>query len=489
MKTLAEPQSCAQQIVPVQTSSPAKKAAKKNVVRVPRYSARHGLFPRASSHFGDGGAFPEVHVAQYPSAFETGNSDPKKRQGISFSDVSADVLSSCCDPAPSSGVSRQTGALQDSLQVADRPSRQETEAVLEKTKAVLVMRVDKNAADQQPKVPGSLPAPEYVKYAPCTLSEDLRSSGTCRLIKIHDVARDPLEPPRFRHKKVPRGPGSPAVPVMHSPPRSASSEEQADWKIPPSISNWKNPKGYTIPLDKRLAADGRGLQEVQINDNFAKLSEALYLAEHKARQAVDARAKIREKLLRRDKEVKEEELRKLARHARIERVNTSSLFERSSTRLDEQRLIDEKDSGAGKVDRAAEKQLRDSLREERKRERGRETRLEVSENNFRKRSKILREGDRDISEQIALGQSKIAFGHAQQTYDQRLFDKDQGLGSGLAGDDAYNLYDQPLFQKGNDDHLVGIAEDEKLQMEFKRNDDSIKDPFGLHTILDEVKKA
>ena len=55
------------------------------------------------------------------------------------------------------------------------------------------------------------------------------------------------------------------------------------------------------------------------------------------------------------------------------------------------------DSGAGKVDRAAvqkycdsglirkisnshfqEKQLRDSLREERKRERGRETRLEVS---------------------------------------------------------------------------------------------------------------
>ena len=35
----------------------------------------------------------------------------------------------------------------------------------------------------------------------------------------------------------------------------------------------------------------------------------------------------------------------------------------------------------------------------------------------------MREGDRDISEQIALGQSKIAFGHAQQAYDQRLFDK------------------------------------------------------------------
>ena len=33
--------------------------------------------------------------------------------------------------------------------------------------------------------------------------------------------------------------------------------------IPPCISNWKNNKGYTIPLDKRLAADGRGLQDVR----------------------------------------------------------------------------------------------------------------------------------------------------------------------------------------------------------------------------------
>ena len=28
-------------------------------------------------------------------------------------------------------------------------------------------------------------------------------------------------------------------------------------------------QGYTIPLDKRLAADGRGLQQTVINDKFA----------------------------------------------------------------------------------------------------------------------------------------------------------------------------------------------------------------------------
>ena len=53
-------------------------------------------------------------------------------------------------------------------------------------------------------------------------------------------------------------------------------------------------QGYTIPLDKRLAADGRGLQEVQINDQFAKLTEALYVAESKAREAVDMRQKVRQ---------------------------------------------------------------------------------------------------------------------------------------------------------------------------------------------------
>ena len=73
-----------------------------------------------------------------------------------------------------------------------------------------------------------------------------------------------MEPPKFRHKKVPRGAGSPPVPVMHSPPRAVSVKDQQDWKVPPCISNWKNPKGYTIPLDKRLAADGRGLQEVGV---------------------------------------------------------------------------------------------------------------------------------------------------------------------------------------------------------------------------------
>jgi hypothetical protein len=40
----------------------------------------------------------------------------------------------------------------------------------------------------------------------------------------------------------------------------------------------ENTRGYTIPLDKRLAADGRGLREDTINPNFSNLSESLYVA-------------------------------------------------------------------------------------------------------------------------------------------------------------------------------------------------------------------
>jgi SNW domain-containing protein 1 len=75
---------------------------------------------------------------------------------------------------------------------------------------------------------------------------------------------------------------------LHSLSQKVTVKEQKEWKVPPCISNWKNAKGYTIPLDKRLATDGRGLQQVHINEKFAKMAEALYIADRKAREAVEA---------------------------------------------------------------------------------------------------------------------------------------------------------------------------------------------------------
>lgn len=89
--------------------------------------------------------------------------------------------------------------------------------------------------------------------------------------------------------------------------------------IPPCVSNWKNNKGYTIPLDKRLAADGRGLQDIQINDRFAQFSEALYVADRHAREEVRQRSLMQQKIAQKEKESKEENLRMLAQRAREER--------------------------------------------------------------------------------------------------------------------------------------------------------------------------
>jgi hypothetical protein len=130
---------------------------------------------------------------------------------------------------------------------------------------------------------------------------------------------DPMEPPKHKHKKVPRGSGSPPVPVLHSPPRKLTVEDQQAWKIPPCVSNWKNARGYTIPLDKRLAADGRGLQETTINNKFATLSESLYIAERKAQEELTIRNQIRKKMSMKEKEDKEAELRDMANRARLER--------------------------------------------------------------------------------------------------------------------------------------------------------------------------
>ena len=69
------------------------------------------------------------------------------------------------------------------------------------------------------------------------------SGAKQRVIRIMEVQKDPMEPPKFRtNKKLPQGPPSPPPPIIHSPNRKVTVKEQQDWKIPPSISNWKNAK-------------------------------------------------------------------------------------------------------------------------------------------------------------------------------------------------------------------------------------------------------
>jgi SNW domain-containing protein 1 len=419
----------------------------------PPYGQRSGWRPRSAEDFGDGGAFPEIPVAQYPydmgrkGAGSTSNAlaiqvdaegkvkyDAIARQGHSESRI---IHSSFKDLIP---LRQRADAGDINL---DRPTQEEAQATAERTKQALEKLVSGAVAAQRPKnVKGvSREEPTYVRYTPANQMGDT-SKKNDRIFKIVKRQEDPMEPPKFKHKKIPRGPPSPPPPVMHSPPRKLTAEDQEAWKIPPPISNWKNPKGYTVPLDKRLAADGRGLQDVTINDKFAQFAEALFTADRHAREEVRLRSQMQQKLAEKEKLAKEDHLREMARKAREDRQrnNESGPSRRSRSRSRSRSYSD--DSSAGSRSGSEDESARERERARRERRAENERQLRQSRMGTEKRMQMLaREQNRDISEKVALGLAKPTQ-NKETMYDSRLFNQTSGFDSGFNEDQAY---DKPLF--------------------------------------------
>ncbi|GAB1597327.1 SNW domain-containing protein 1-like [Argonauta hians] len=429
----------------------------KSIRAAPPYGHRKNWIPRTQEDFGDGGAFPEIHVVQYPLGMglkkSSSNSltmqldaqgkikyDAIAKQGHGKDKV---VHSKFQDLVPKN--------IDDNDPELERPDTEKIEETTEKTRLALEKIVSSKMSAAMPVRHADKQAPaQYIRYTPSQQGVSYNSGAKQRIIRMVDVQKDPMEPARFKvNKKIPRGPPSPPAPVLHSPNRKVTVKEQQEWKIPPCISNWKNAKGYTIPLDKRLAADGRGLQGVHINENFAKLAEALYIADRKAREAVEMRAQIEKKMAQKEKEKKEGNLRLLAQKAREERA------------------------GIRRDDKEEEVAERDELRKERSKDRQRDRNLARAAPD--KRSKLQRERERDVSEMIALGLPNTGVGDAQEVqFDQRLFNRTKGMDSGFGDDEAYNVYDKPWRQDRS------IAD--SIYKPFKNAD---KDMYGddLETIM------
>ncbi len=146
-------------------------------------------------------------------------------------------------PRTSPGRPRHHTPLLPHTQALAKPDEEEVEKTVQETQLALERVVQNKLGLTNVKaVPAAPGAPQFIKYTPSQQGPAYSSGASHRIIKMHDMPVDPLEPPKFRHTKVPRGPGSPPVPVMHSPPRPVTAQDQADWKIPPCISNWKNNK-------------------------------------------------------------------------------------------------------------------------------------------------------------------------------------------------------------------------------------------------------
>ena len=97
------------------------------------------------------------------------------------------------------------GALGD----LERPSKEAEEETKRRTMLALQGKVDTVLSASQPKHIAPRPGEaRYVKYTPASgqlASAPPRPSA----FYASEAHVDPLEPPKFKHKKVPRGPGSP----------------------------------------------------------------------------------------------------------------------------------------------------------------------------------------------------------------------------------------------------------------------------------------
>jgi SNW domain-containing protein 1 len=445
--------------------------------------------PRSLADFDDGGAFPEIHVAQYPR--HMGNPHLKKRaadggttvaaggQPISRAivnvevdkngEISYDAIVKGGTNADKTVYSRYEDLRGGEAKAEDvaLPTKEEEAETADRTQAALQKLISQKTALNKPSGSAIVNAEtsknieektQFIKYTPRPDAPGYNPAAAQRVIQMVPAQVDPMMPPKHQHKKAPRGPAEDPVPVLQAPPQKLTKEEREKWNVPACISNWKNSRGYTIPLDKRLAADGRGLREHTINPNFATLSESLYVAEQQARQEVRLRAQVQKKLALQEKDRREEELRELANQARLERSGLAGAVARGDeggsddncshvsdrARKCSRADIDsdsENGSNREESDDAVAARQRERLRQERRREREKELR---QENNMELKKRKL-EAERDVSEKIALGVHTGTGGAGE--VDSRLYNQSAGMDSGFGADDEYNTYSKPLFDR------------------------------------------
>jgi SNW domain-containing protein 1 len=450
--------------------------------------------PRLAEDYADGGAFPEIAMAQYP--LEMGRPGAAKSNALAVTlDAQGKVQYDAIARLGHSDNRVIHASFKDLIplrQRADageidlsRPSAEVVAETTERTRAALATLISGAVAAQKPKnINVGRKEATFVKYTPASQMGD--RAGKERIIKIVSRQLDPMEPGRWKAKKIPGGPRSPPPPVMQSPPRKLTAADQEAWRIPPAVSNWKNAKGYTVPLDKRVAANGQSLLDNTISDRHAQLAEAIKIAETQAREEVRQRAEMQQKLAEKEKAQKEAHLRSLAEEARRaahaargegnnaqrQRRRSDSADSRGS-RYDSDSDSDDSRRGGGRReggggggrqggrrrdddysdsdnDRSGsdDSEYRERQRARREQRREEERKLRQSRMGNERRLQVMaREQNRDMSEQIALGIAKPT-STREGMYDSRLFNRPAGgsTGGGLNEDDHY---DKPLFEAQN----------------------------------------
>lgn len=451
-----------------------EKGTNKNIYY--EYLKRKHLKIYSNKDFKDGGAYPEIHVEQYPNGLGLKNKNTYQKV-LKYIDennvvkydnlINEEVLLynkklDAIEPNEKIKNLRKKKILSEHKdreekynQPLYKPNEEEEKEIIENTRRnienLLKEKLDKSVTNKKEE--------RYYRYIP---QKKLNPFLEERIIKVVEKSIDPLEVSKFKHKRIPNMRDSPDYPILRSPERKLNKEEEKDWAIPPCVSNWKNNKGYNIPLDKRIQSDNRKLRSIDVNDKFAQLSEFLYVAEKKAREEIRIRNNVIKHKKLREKEEKEKALKNLALEAKKEKGE------------------EEKEGGA-------------SIISKRKREIEREYKLEKN------LKKMKNYESKFIEEQIALNKGDINKTSTTSIHDVSLFNINNDT-LHVDNDETYQIYDTALFDKNKmaNSHLYKFSSERMKKtiqnLETSQNNEPIKfiketsDPFGLDSLLSEANK-
>ena len=443
----------------------------------------------AGFDYGDGGAFPEVHRSQFP--LDMGRPD-KKSNALAVTTDSRGTIQNTALARHGVRDGKTVYSKYSDLvpkeyneQDLQRPCETELEDKVEAARKALMAKIAAKTAGNRPgQGPAAGGDSQYFQYNASETAGGLHRVQN-RMVKMVSAQKDPLEPAKFKAKRAPAGPPSPPAPILHSPSRKVTQEDQVNWKVPACISASKNPKSYIIPLDKRLAAEGASAPEVHNSERVAELSKSLEAAARIEQRKIEEKRQLAKKIEMSSKKRQDEELKEMALRVREEKARLEE--ERPATREEQE-----------------EERLRDEMREDRRRTFNYAYRKQQHKN-ARTGIEVDPDDEREVGERLALGLSASAGGakSADTFYDQRLFNQDGGRAADLDDPDGEaGAYTKSLLSSHDKKYTQYRAKREDLDAEHRQQaggpgggDRTIEfettkaaDLFGMDEILDDVKK-
>ena len=180
---------------------------------IPSYLQRTNYLPLGLEDFGDGGAFPEIHVVQYP--LNMGKPGVKSSALVAVNvDETGQVR---YDSIVKQGTNRNRlvqstyedikGKREGDADLLALPEEKEEAETAEKTRLALEALLNGKIGSTKPAglVKPETEEPKYIRYAPDPTAPGYTEAAKQRVIRMVDAQVDPMEPPKHLLQKALRG--------------------------------------------------------------------------------------------------------------------------------------------------------------------------------------------------------------------------------------------------------------------------------------------